>query len=223
MPGNVTNVSTFDFPVHYLRVPGANYMSVITAPTRELLSATIAAAKEFEQQGACCITTSCGFNALFQGALARAVRIPVFARALLQIPLVHRMLGGRSVVGVLTADAPNLKRRHFRSCGISRSMPLRVAGIERTAQFEKIRGDPSADLNPDQFVSQVVDVALDLIRNNKSIGAIVLECTDLPPAADEIHTATGLPVFDIVTLAHYVYAGVAAGATWPGRSDDALT
>ncbi len=35
-------------------------------------------AKEVEKEGVRAITTSCGFNAIFQEALANAVNIPVF-------------------------------------------------------------------------------------------------------------------------------------------------
>jgi Asp/Glu/hydantoin racemase len=36
------------------------------------------------------------------------------------------------------------------------------------------------------------------------MGAIVLECTDLPPYAKRISEATGLPVFDFVSMMGHV-------------------
>jgi Asp/Glu/hydantoin racemase len=43
------------------------------------------------------------------------------------------------------------------------------------------------------------------------VGAIVLECTNMPPYADSVRRVTGLPVFDAVTMVNHAYAGLAAG------------
>jgi hypothetical protein len=46
--------------------------------------------------------------------------------------------------------------------------------------------------------------ALKLIQQNPDIGAIVLECTNMPPYSQIVHTASGgLPVFDMVTMINY--------------------
>lgn len=45
------------------------------------------------------------------------------------------------------------------------------------------------------------------------IGAIVLECTDLPPFSAAIRRATGLPVFDIVTMTTWVVDSI-VGDRW---------
>lgn len=42
-----------------------------------------------------------------------------------------------------------------------------------------------------------VDAALALQKANPSLGAIVLECTNMIPYANDIRRATGLPVFSI--------------------------
>jgi hypothetical protein len=39
------------------------------------------------------------------------------------------------------------------------------------------------------------------------MGAIVLECSMLPPYARAVQEATGLPVFDFVTMINYFYEG----------------
>jgi Asp/Glu/hydantoin racemase len=40
------------------------------------------------------------------------------------------------------------------------------------------------------------------MRNNPDIGAFVLECAVMPVFADRIQEETGLPVFDITSLAN---------------------
>ncbi|MCA1785781.1 MAG: aspartate/glutamate racemase family protein, partial [Desulfobacteraceae bacterium] len=44
--------------------------------------------------------------------------------------------------------------------------------------------------------------------NTRGAGAILLECSVLPPYARAVHQATGLPVFDYVTMINYVFAAL---------------
>jgi Asp/Glu/hydantoin racemase len=54
-------------------------------------------------------------------------------------------------------------------------------------------------------------VARRLVAEHPDVGAIVLECTNMPPYTADIQRETGLPVFDIVSLVNMVHAGLAAG------------
>ena len=45
-----------------------------------------------------------------------------------------------------------------------------------------------------------VAAALRLAHRHPELGAIVLECTNMPPYAEAVRAATGLPVHDITTL-----------------------
>jgi hypothetical protein len=47
-----------------------------------------------------------------------------------------------------------------------------------------------------------------LVEREPSIGAIVFECTNMPPFADAVQRAVNLPVFDIVTLINMVHEAV---------------
>src|SRR5437773_2724241 len=58
-------------------------------------------------------------------------------------------------------------------------------------------------------VAAAVQVARRLVAEHPDIGALVLECTNMPPYTADIQRETGLPVFDIVslvTLAHRALA-----------------
>ena len=99
LPGNSTNLASYPFPVKLVEVKGANTDTVILHPSQKLLEDMIQLAKELEKEGVRAITTSCGFNAIFQEALANAVDIPVFTSSLLQVPFAQAlvvMLGGGS-------------------------------------------------------------------------------------------------------------------------------
>jgi Asp/Glu/hydantoin racemase len=218
--GNIANPDTFDFPVMYKRVKGAYYQTVVVQPNAQVLEAMTRAARELEQEGMRAIATSCGFNAIFQRELANAVGVPVFASSLIQVPLVHRMLKEGRKVGIITADKEHLTGQHLENAGITRAIPVVIRGVEATEEFSKIRADPNAVLDVTRFQDEVVGIAEALVQENPDVGAIVLECTDLPPFAAAIRRAIGLPVFDIVTLTHMVYEAV-AGARW-GSTENQL-
>ncbi len=211
--GNVANPITFDFPLIYKRVKGACYRTVVVEPNTQVLEAMIRAAHELEQEGVRAIATSCGFNAIFQRELANAVCVPVFASSLIQVPLVHQMLREDRTVGIITADSGCLTEKHLEGAGIPQATPVAIRGLEATQEFSKIRDDPDAVLDVSRFQEEVVGIAEALVREKPEVGAIVLDCTDLPPFAAAIRRATGLPVFDFVTLTNMIYESV-AGDRW---------
>jgi len=211
MPGNMLHPDTFDFDLRIARVEGADYKSIVESPDDAVLENMITTAKMLEQEGMRAITTSCGFNALFQKALAASVNIHVFASSLIQIPMVYCSLKPEQAIGVITADKQHLTRAHFANSGISESIPIKVASISQVGEFAKLRDNPTAILDSDLFISQVAAVAEELISKKPEIGAIVLECTDLPPCASAIRSATGLAVFDIVTLLRIVHDALKRG------------
>ena len=53
--------------------------------------------------------------------------------------------------------------------------------------------------------NEVLAVVDELAQDHPDMGALVIECTDLPPFAHLIQEKIGVPVFDIVTLTRMVY------------------
>ena len=64
-----------------------------------------------------------------------------------------------------------------------------------TPQFEKIK-------------EELVTTAKELVKDYPKIGAIVLECANMPAYSKFIQEATELPVFDFVTLTNWVYSAI---------------
>jgi Asp/Glu/hydantoin racemase len=54
----------------------------------------------------------------------------------------------------------------------------------------------------------VVGAGRDLVANNPDIGAIVLECTNMPPYAAALQAAVGIPVYDIYSMITWFHAGL---------------
>jgi len=208
LSGNIAHPETFPFPIRRERIPGADYQTIIEAPNPEVLERMITAAQQMEAEGIRAITTSCGFNAILQRKLANAVSIPVFSSSLMQIPLVHAMLTDNQRIGVITANKRFLSQEHLKMVGVGESIPMIVIGLESTEEFSKITGQPYADMDLVKFRQELLEVARNLVEENPDVGAIVLECTDLPPFSQAIRETTKLPVFDIVTLIRYVYNAV---------------
>ena len=205
LPGHIKNAETFGFPVSYKIIKGATPHRVVEKGDRSLLEPFIKAAREFESEGIEAITSSCGFLALFQRELAGAVNIPVFTSSLLQVPMVRRMIGDIKKVGVLTANKVSLTQEHFNAVGINIS-EVNVVGMENKDEFARvILKNETTELNVDKLRDEVLSAAQELIRGTDKIGAIVLECTDLPPFKNDIKKITELPIFDIVTLTKMVY------------------
>ncbi len=213
IPGNIVHPETFRFPIKYIRVKGANYRTVVEQSNEAVLAEMIKVAREMEAAGVRVITTSCGFNAIFQKELANAVAVPVFSSSLMQVPMVYNMLKQGQQIGIITADKKHLTRAHLEAAGIASSIPVCIMGVENTGEFSKVRTDPGAKVDTGKFIQEIVDVAKILASENPNLGAIVLECTDLPPASAAIRKILGLPVFDIVTLMNMVHESV-VGPGW---------
>ena len=62
-----------------------------------------------------------------------------------------------------------------------------------------------------RFLTHEPAVARRLVTEYGDVGAIVLECTNMPPYAAEIQRATGRAVFDVVSLVTFVHGGLVAG------------
>ncbi|HEY7254287.1 MAG TPA: aspartate/glutamate racemase family protein, partial [Methylomirabilota bacterium] len=114
-------------------------------------------------------------------------------------------------VGVLTVNAPSLNREHLAGAGISPDTPLVVAGLETEKEFTRVLLDDLLSLDVETARQEHLTVARRMVAQHPEIGAIVLECTNMPPYRADIQAATGLPVFDITTLVRMVHESLRHG------------
>ncbi|MES0885145.1 aspartate/glutamate racemase family protein [Roseibium sp. SCP14] len=203
IPGNVANATTYGFPVRFAEVKGATADRLLYQADPALLDDFIEAARQLEREGVRAITGACGFMALFQREIQAAVNVPVFASSLMQIPFIHALTGKR--VGVVTADATCLKPAHFEGTSVSGDIPVAIGGMEGVPAFVSGILDNIGELDDAAIRQGVVAVARKLQSQHDDLGAILLECSDLPPYAADIQAATGLPVFDFITMINYVH------------------
>jgi Asp/Glu/hydantoin racemase len=210
IPGDMGNATTFPFPVRYHRVPGADPDLVVRRGAAGMLDAFIDGARQLEHEGVGAITTNCGFLVKFQREIAASVRVPVFTSSLLMVPLVHRMLPPGQRVGIMTVNAGSLGPEHLAGAGIAADVPLAVAGLETEKEFTRVLLGDEMELDSEIAREEHVRVARRLVSDHPDIGAIVLECTNMPPYTTDVQRETGRPVFDIVSLVRLVHDGLAS-------------
>ncbi len=172
-----------------------------------MLEPFIKAAQELEKEGVRAITTTCGFLAIFQKEMAAAVNVPVFTSSLLQVPIVYAMLKPSQKVGIITIYSPGLTKEHLKAVGADK-VPHVIFGTEREKEFSRAILNDELELDIEKSKADLVRVAKKMISKHPEVGAIVLECTNMPPYAAEIQEKTGLPIFDISTLVRMVYHAV---------------
>jgi Asp/Glu/hydantoin racemase len=211
IPGDMGHAATFDFPVRYHRVAGASPERVVRQSQRDLLPSFVEGARFLEREGVGAITTNCGFLAKFQPELAAAVSVPVFTSSLMLVPLVHRLLAPGRAVGILTVDAGSLHEEHLRGAGIGPEVPVVVAGLESEKEFTRVLLGDQLELDVDTAREEHLAVVHRMLAAHPEIGAIVLECTNMPPYRVALQEATGLPVFDITALVRMVHGALQHG------------
>ncbi|MFE9204324.1 aspartate/glutamate racemase family protein [Micromonospora sp. NPDC007230] len=205
IPGHIRNPATFDFPVHYRVVRGATPRRLVREADPTLLEPFLQAARDLQAAGVVGITGACGFLVLFQAELAAVVDVPLWSSSLIQLPLVHQMIGPDRTVGLLVADEAALTPRHLAAVG-AREVPLAVTGMAGQREFREVMLEGRRDtLDVDRLAAEVDDQVDALARAHPELGALVIECTDLVPFAHRIQARLGVPVFDIVTLTRMLY------------------
>jgi len=211
IPGDMGHAATFDFPVRYHRVGGADPDLVVRRGAAGLLPAFVEGARALEREGVGAITTNCGFLVKYQRELAAAVGVPVFTSTLLLVPLVHRLLAPGRRVGIMTVNGATLTAEHLEAAGVTADVPIAIAGLETEKEFTRVLLGDELELDVDAARAEHETVARRLVAEHPDVGAIVLECTNMPPYTVDIQRVTGRPVFDVVSLVRLVHASLSGG------------
>jgi hypothetical protein len=207
IPGDMGNATTWPFPVLYHVVRGATPERVVLEGATGLLESFLAAATELVADGAEALTTNCGFLSLFQADLAAHVRVPVATSALIQVPWVQAMLPPGQRAGIITVSAGSLTSRHLTAAGVAPDTPF--VGTEDGREFFRvlILGEKE-DMDVALAAADILDAGRKLLSRHPEVGAIVLECTNMPPYAFALREALGLPVYDIYSLISWFHGGL---------------
>jgi hypothetical protein len=211
LPGNVANASTYDFPVAFRAVKFE--IEQLFAGDPSIKEMIVQAARELEAEGVRAIVGACGYFAHFQQDVAAAVDIPVFMSSLLQLPMIKAGLKPNQNVLVLAADGESIKAPLLEKVGAAH-VPIVVQNVGSMPSFAPIRWG-KLEIDNKALTEDLANLAADIVAKHNAegsglpeIGAVLLECSDLPPYAWAIQNATGLPVFDFQTLIKWVKGAV---------------
>jgi hypothetical protein len=212
VPGDVGNASTYDFPVQYLLVPGATGEAVIQRQDPALTPVFIETAQQLVGQGVRAITGDCAYMGAYQRSVADAIDVPVFLSSLMQVPLSLSMLRSDQKLAVLVANAESVGDRLLEPVGIIGETRERCVfrGLEDKEHFRSVFLEEIGEIDVGRVEEEMVRTAHEVLEDDPSVGAFLLECSDMPPYSAALQRATGLPVFDWIGFINYVHHAVVA-------------
>ncbi|MGL4606598.1 MAG: aspartate/glutamate racemase family protein [Eubacteriaceae bacterium] len=209
LPGNVVNAETYNYPVRHAWVPGANQDRMHSGDDT-LLPELIKTAKQLEKEGCRAIAGACGYFGHFQKRVADAVDIPIYLSSIVQASWIAAGLKSNEKIGILCADGHNLTKELFAACSVSEEIfnrcVIKSAGhLPEFSAFMERRGHFDNGIVREELKGLVREI----LEENENVGAILLECSDMPPYAADIQKAFNLPVFDFITMINFVHNAVA--------------
>lgn len=209
VPGDAGNASTYGYPVMYKTVPGLTTMKCLCGAP-EFEDKIAEAAQELEREGVRAISSNCGFMIQFQEVVRNAVKVPVCMSSLLQLPIIARSMEPSRPIGIVTADSSNLSVEFLERTGVMTKNRVFITGLQDEREFGTAvfgRYGEKGNLDLDLVEEETVRAAKQMVDEHPKMGAILLECAMLPPYSKAVQEATGLPVYDFVTLIDYVQSG----------------
>ena len=119
------------------------------------------------------------------------------------------MIRPHQSIVVVTAAAALLSEEFFSAVGADRSDRLSIVGLDDSVAFNSIcMGASGIVLETDELRDDVLAGIEKARAGDPNIGAVLLECTSLPPYAADVNNATGLPVFDFVSCVEWLHRAV---------------
>jgi maleate cis-trans isomerase len=82
--------------------------------------------------------------------------------------------------------------------------------MEGEKEFTRVLLGNELELDVELAREEHVRVARRLVAEHPDVGAIVLECTNMPPYTADIQRETGRPVFDITSLVRMAHDALVA-------------
>ena len=208
LPGNVVNACTYDYPVRMRAVENlTNDRLFNNDPT--IVDDILKAARDLVEKDGCrAICSACGFFGNYHKIVSEALDVPVALSSLVQIPLIQAVIKPNQKIGILTASGPSMKPALLESCGVTRMDNLVIQDTSFTPNFANAVVDMQGYMDNEKARAEVVGLACKMVEENPDIGAILLECSDMPPYAADIQAAVQLPVYDFITLINWLHNSV---------------
>lgn len=205
LPGDPGHAETFSFPVRYGVIRDFPFEDLVEIRP-DHIDRIIKVAIDLQNEGVNFIVADCGLFSVFQHEIADALTIPFIGSSLNLLPLISNFLSSRQKVGLITGDTRLLKTEHLTAAGAD---PKRLVtrGMENSKEFQSVVIRRGEKLDPGAMRTGVLTAVDDLFNSGETIGAVVLECTNLIPFRSDIQTQFNTPVFDMVSLIEFFADG----------------
>lgn len=202
LPGDIAHTGTWPFPVQFRVVRGVKPRDVIEGDPERSLDAFREAIDDLVLLGCTAITTSCGFLAALQAQLTAYSPVPFLSSALLQIPLIERILPAGKKAGLIVSDLDALTELHFSGVGASGGLPM--AALPFNGPLLRNMREHATEIDADAQQADVMATVAELLSRHPDVGALIFECANLPPYSAAVSRRFSLPVYDIVTLVQWM-------------------
>ncbi len=209
IPGDTANATSYRYPVRFQPVMGLSVEKLFSHDTSSLAELE-RCALALQEAGVRAITGDCGFLALFQKELRETVKVPLFLSSLLQLNFIFPILAEKAEVIIITANSPSLTDSLLEELSVQKKYieRCRIIGLEDCEAFTVPVFEERGVYDTDRVEHCVVTKAIEMKEQYPESKAILLECSLLPPFAKAVGEATGLPVFDYITMIDYVHDAV---------------
>lgn len=152
----------------------------------------------------------------FQGENITGLRPNFIAmKGLLRTFQVPKLFGNMTVMENLLI--PHFARAPLTSGGDRRKATERAEELLTLTEVRGLQDKPAfaesilanrEHLDPERIEQEVLEAAERLLGDYPEIGAFVFECHNLAPYGKAVSRATGKPIFDVISLAEWVYRAV---------------
>ena len=203
--GDVGNPDSWPFPVLIERANGAFAQPVVSG-TYAGIESFIEAGQRLIERGACAVTTTCGFLVRHQRALETALAVPVRTSTLLSYRALQHKLDESRQVAILTIDKAALDPSVRAAAGIPDD--ALIFDLPAESHFRRAILDAASPLNPQIAEDEWISLARSVQSAHPDIGQWLFECANMPPYADAVAEATGLAVYDALTMGKTLYRSV---------------
>lgn len=211
-PGDIDHQDSFEYDVHYRVVPGLTFEMCQKGELTEKVKGEFVEAIEFldKEKKVSAITGDCGFMMWFQELARQHTHKPVLMSSLVQLPSICAAYSRKEDIAIFTANSTSLTPMNDliqEQCGVDpKDTRFHIVGCQDVPGFEAVALGEKVDV--EMVTPGIVELCKKVLAANPTIRAILLECTELPPYADALRHATGLPVYDAITCCNMFIEGL---------------
>jgi Asp/Glu/hydantoin racemase len=203
--GSLAHPDTFECDVKQDTLEGIWVDQILSASPAHAPS-FLQAAKRLERDGADVLVTNCGYSIVYQAAVQQSVGIPAALSSLMLLPLLNALRSPSRKIGLLTYDAIKLTEAHLRAAWPEYdARAVAIGGLQGTRSWSDMaRNDAVYDV--DQITADITIVVQRLMKEDLQF--LLVECAALCAFIPHLRSITGIPVFDIVSLATFLSSGL---------------